>query len=82
MILAVADNDVAGGSDCDPLEAFEFTVTAAPAAERFEEGTFRVKYLYAIVARISNDDIALVVHGNTPRELELAVIRALRAEGR
>lgn len=82
MILAVADDDVAGGGDGDALEAFELAVAAAPAAVRLEEGTVRTEDLYAIVAGIGDDDVTLIVHGNAPRELELPVVRALRAEGR
>lgn len=81
VILAVADDDVAGGGDGDALEALEFAVAAAPAAEGLEEGALRAEDLYAVVAGVGDDDVALIVHGDAPRELELALLRALRAEG-
>lgn len=82
VILAVADDDVAGGGDGDALETLELAVAAAPAAVGLEEGAVRTEDLYAIVAGIGDHDVALVVDGDAPRELELTVVRALRAEGR
>lgn len=82
MILAIADDNVAGGGDSDSLETFEFAVAAAPAAKGFEESAIGAEDLYAVIAGISNDDVALIVHGNTPWELKLALIRAFRTERR
>jgi len=82
VILAIADDDVACGCYCDSLETLEFAIAAAPAAEGLEEGTVGTEDLYAVVTGISDDDVALIVHGNAPREFELAFVRALRAEGR
>lgn len=82
MILAITDYDVACGCYCNSLETFEFAVAAAPTAEGLEEGTVGTEDLYAVVTGISDDDVALIVYGDTPRELELAFVRALRAEER
>lgn len=74
MILAVADDDVASGRNGDALEAFKFAVAAAPATEGFQESTVGTEDLYAVIARVGNDDVALIVHGNAPRELKLALV--------
>lgn len=74
MILAVADDDVAGGGDGDSLKTFEFAVAAAPTAKGLEEGAIGAEDLYAIVAGVSDDDVALIVHRDAPRELELAFV--------
>lgn len=74
VILAVADDDVAGGGDGDALEALELAVAAAPAAEGLEEGALWAEDLYAVVAGVGDDDVALIVHGDTARKLELTLL--------
>ena len=66
MIFAIANDDVAIGLDGDAFESLELSVCRSPTAEGFHEDTFGVEDLDAVVAWIGNDDVALVVHRNTP----------------
>ena len=65
MILPVADDDVAVGEDGDAFQSFELAVAGSPSAEGSDERSIGTEDLDAIVTRIGNDDVALVVHGHT-----------------
>ena len=70
MIFSVAHEDIPVGHDCDSLEALELRVSSAPAAEGAQEGALRVENLDAIIAAVSNEDEALVVHCHAPEMVE------------
>lgn len=65
MVLSVRHQDVALRVDRDTLQALELPFTLAPPAETPEEGSVRVEDLDAIIAGICDEDVALLVHGNS-----------------
>lgn len=80
MIFVIADNNVACGGNGDALERVK--LATASTADGFEEGALRTEDLYSVVAGVGDDNIALVIHSDATRKLELALVRALGAEER
>jgi hypothetical protein len=82
MILPVADDDVAIGQDGDAFQSFELAVAGSPSAEGSDERSIRTEDLDAIVTRIGNDDVALVVHGHTTAKKTKFLVHSLTARVR
>ncbi|UYV60908.1 hypothetical protein LAZ67_1002751 [Cordylochernes scorpioides] len=69
------------GSDGDTFKTFKLAVTWSPGPESLEESAIWMEYLDPVVAAVADEDEALVIHSNTPRELKLPFFRALATEG-
>ena len=82
MILAIANDNVTGGSNGDTLESFELAIAASPATKGLQERAFRGKYLYTIVSWIRDYNKALIIDGDATRKLELTLVRTLGTESR
>lgn len=65
MIFAIAHQDISIGHYGHALESFELRIARAPGAEGLQEAAVRIEDLYAIIARIGHEYIALIVHGHT-----------------
>ena len=68
MVFPIADDDFRVGHDRDALEGFELALAAAPRPEAAQENAVRCEDLNPVVARVSDEDIALLVHCNSPRK--------------
>ena len=66
MVLPVCDEDGAARADGDALQPLELALGRAPATEAAEERPVRVEDLDSVVAAVRHEDVALVVHGDTP----------------
>ena len=65
MILTIAHQNISIGHDGNTFQTLEFGVAATPWAEGTQETAIWMKYLYAIVAWIGDNDESLVINGNT-----------------
>lgn len=68
MVFPIAHQDVAVRHDRNALESLELGVARTPRAERAQEASVRVEDLDAVVTRVGDTDVALIVHRNAPRE--------------
>lgn len=68
MIFPVRDQNVPVGVDGDALQALELGGAGAPLAEAAQVGPVGVEDLDAVVAAVSNEDVALVVNGDAPKD--------------
>lgn len=68
MIFTVTYNDIPARHNSYAFQAFELSVTRAPRAESSEEVAVRVEDLDPVVARVSHNDVTLVVYSYTSVE--------------
>lgn len=81
VIFPIAHNDGSIGRNGDALQPLELRVAAPPAPESPQESPIGMEDLYAVVSRVCDADVALVVDGHAPWELELSFLAPFRAEG-
>lgn len=65
MILPVRHEDVTVGVDGDPLQSLELARAGAPASEAAKEGPVGIKDLDPVVPAVRNENVSLVVYGNS-----------------
>lgn len=68
MIFTIAYQNIAIRHNGHALEPFELRVTGAPGAESLQETAIRIEDLYAIIARIGNKYIALIIHSHAAKK--------------
>ena len=80
MVLSVTRDDATTAGHCESFQTFELSVSSSPAAEAPEESAIGLEHLYPVIAAVTNNNVALVIDGHTPGELELALSRSLGPE--
>jgi len=69
MIFPVRHQDVPAGVGGHAFQALELARGRAPAAKAAQVGAVGVKQLNAIVARVRDEDVALLVNGDAPKHI-------------
>ena len=68
MVFSICHQNVSLRVDRDSLQALELRVPRPPSTEGPQECSVRVENLNAIVAAVGNEDVAFLIHGNSPAE--------------
>ena len=66
MVFSICHQNIALGVDRDSLQALELRVPRPPPSEGPQESSVRVENLNAIVAAVGNEDVAFLIHSNSP----------------
>lgn len=78
MILAVAHQNISIRHNANTLESFEFWTTRTPRAEGLQERAVGTVNLYAIIARIGDYNITLIIYSDAPTNRCWTQILALK----
>lgn len=78
MILTIANEYIAVRHNGHALQSFELRITGAPGAESLQKTAIGIEDLYAIIARISHKDIALIVHRDAAIDKNIAYIERVK----
>src|SRR5262249_20657850 len=80
MIQEVGDEDVSGAVDGHAVGELKLSSAAAKSSKRLYESAFGRELLNPVVAGVCNEHVALGVHGETERRIQLTFLVSASAE--